>query len=291
MTKRNSRFIVLRDIQDHAISGDLSLFELGVYSVIHFQTDFSSGVWMGSAARVHATAPRGSSLRDVQRAMEHLEELRFLRSFRIHGQRGNAPYLVHKYEPLTGALKGKRLNAFASDDWRHPVYESCTLTNAERDALTDALGDTYSVFSTQKAEGSTKTSAPKPASPDPRFRPFFDFAYESYRAKHDRAPLWRGKDRCQLQALLREQNPEALPIDRLKLLWQHFISSTDAFIQKQGDSLAYFCSNLDKFSDGPLFDLPRKENTDGKATLSDRLRVTIETQRAAERAAESKFPA
>jgi hypothetical protein len=171
MAKRNSRFIVLRDIQDHEIRGDLSFFELGVYSVIHFQTEFSSGVWIGSAARVHATAPRGSSLRDVQRAIEHLEELRFLRSFRVRGQRGNAPHLVHKYEPLMGALKGKRLNAFFSDDWRHPVYESCALSDALPDALSDTLRDTYSVFSTQKSVSSRKEKAPSSAA-KPALHPF-----------------------------------------------------------------------------------------------------------------------
>jgi hypothetical protein len=166
MSKKNGRFIVLRDIQDHAIRGDLSLFDLGVYSVIHFQTEFSTGLWFGSAARVHATAPEGASLRDVQRSMEHLEELRFLRSFRKHGQRGNAPYLVHKYEPLTGALRGKRLNAFASDDWRARVYESCALPDTETDALTNAQADTYSVSSTQDSEGrKKKRSAPAVPSP------------------------------------------------------------------------------------------------------------------------------
>lgn len=165
MSKKNGRFIVLRDIQDHAIKGDLGLFDLGVYSVIHFQTDFSSGVWFGSAARVHATAPQGTSLREVQRSMEHLEVLRFLRSFRKHGQRGNAPYLVHKYEPLTGALRGKRLNAFSSDDWRHPVYESCALPDTETDALPDAQADTYSESSThQAASRKKKEEAPAPPS-------------------------------------------------------------------------------------------------------------------------------
>ena len=156
MSKRNGRFIVLRDIQDHSIRGDLSLFELGIYTLIHFQSDFSSGVWMGSAPRVHATAPRGSTLRNVQRALDHLEELRFLRSLRIHGPRGNAPHLVHKYEPLNGALKGKRLNAFASDDWRHPVYESCADSDAEPCTDSVAQADTYSVFSTQNSEDSKK---------------------------------------------------------------------------------------------------------------------------------------
>ena len=276
MSKRNNRFIVLRDIQNHAIKGDLSLFDLGVYSVIHFQTDFSSGVWFGSAARVHATAPQGSSLRDVQRSIEHLEELRFLRSFRKHGQRGNAPHLVHKYEPLTGALRGKRLNAFLSDDWRKPVYEFCALTDTEGDALPDAQADTYSVFSIQNKENTKKKNPAAKAAPpaDPRFQAFFSYAYESYRAKRQRAPIWTGKDKNALKNLLRGQNAEALPLDRLKALWEHFVASTEAFTLRQGDSLAYFCSNLDKFSDGPILAALGK-GTNGKPDINEAVATTM----------------
>lgn len=250
--RRSGRFIVLRDIQDHAIKGDLSLFDLGVYSVVHFQTDFSTGVWMGSAPRVHATAPKGAALRDVQRSMEHLEELHFLRSFRTHGQRGNTPYLVHKYQPLTGALRGKRLNAFASDDWRKRVYEPCALPDAVPDTLSDALPDTYSVSSTQEADSSRKKNpAAKTAPPvDPRHQPFVDFAYKTFEAKHRQRPNWNGKDFDNLKNLLR--NSQTLNVQELERRWGHYLASTEPFTAKQGGSLGYFCSKFDAFISGPI---------------------------------------
>jgi hypothetical protein len=39
----------------------------------------------------------------------------------------------------------------------------------------------------------------------------------------------------------------------LKTLWGHFAASTEPFTTRQGDSLAYFCMNIGRFSDGPIF--------------------------------------
>src|ERR1700756_3227779 len=98
-------------ILDHLVRGDISLYELGVYVLIHLQADYSTGVWRGSAPRILANAPRGAELRDIQRAIKHLEDVGYLRSFRKHGQRGNCPYLIDKFTARCGALKTYRLNA------------------------------------------------------------------------------------------------------------------------------------------------------------------------------------
>lgn len=123
--------IVRSGILDHTIAGRLGVGELGVYTVVHLQADFSTGVWWGSAPRVLAAAPRGKSLRDIQRHLQTLVEIRFLRPFHAHGARGNFPWLIDKYDVKLGALKGKRLNAWASTSWRNPVYESWAQDDAD----------------------------------------------------------------------------------------------------------------------------------------------------------------
>jgi hypothetical protein len=103
--------------------------------------------------------------------------------------------------------------------------------------------------------------AAKPAPPaDPRHQPFFTYAYESYKAKHGRVPVWTGKDRNALKNLLRGQSAESLPLELLTTLWQNFCGSTELFTVRQHDSLSYFCSNLDKFSDGPMLQSKGKAN-------------------------------
>ena len=108
----------------------------------------------------------------------------------------------------------------------------------------------------------------KAAPGDPRFRPFFNLAFESFAARHGREPLWQGKDRNCLKNLLKSQSAGALPLERLQTLWRNFLDSTEPFTVRQGSSLAYFCSNIDKFSDGPLTAGSGKV-TYGKPTATD----------------------
>jgi hypothetical protein len=139
-------FIQIRSgLSEHLLNGALGVFALGVYLIILLQVDFETGVWTGSAARLLASAPRGASLRDMQRALELLEKIGFIRIFHRHGQRGNYRALVNKYEPKTGALIGKRLNALKSDDWRRPVYEACAVPVAENGTETSADVDAVPV--------------------------------------------------------------------------------------------------------------------------------------------------
>jgi hypothetical protein len=124
----------------------------------------------------------------------------------------------------------------------------------------------------------------KPAPGDSRFQPFFQFAYDLFVLKHGRNPLWVGKDRNGLKHLLKSLPAEKVPFERLQTLWRNFLDSTDAFTARQGGSLAYFCSNIDKFSDGPIMAAPGKgvSNENRKPTVGDNMRATIEAYRATE---------
>jgi hypothetical protein len=81
--------------------------------------------------------------------------------------------------------------------------------------------------------------------PDPRHNKFFELAYEAYRLKHKQVPHWNGKDGRQLASLLR--GDIHLTSGEFCLRWGEYESTRDQFHAKQGDSLAYFCANFDKF--------------------------------------------
>jgi hypothetical protein len=135
----NRSFAIIRSgIVDHLVSGELGFLGLGVYTMIHLHADFRTGICRTSAPRLHATAPRGISLREIQREIENLTRIRFLRPFHVQGARGNYPVLIHKYEVKLGALTGKRLNAWKSESWRNPVYESRAEDDSDTVAETDA---------------------------------------------------------------------------------------------------------------------------------------------------------
>jgi hypothetical protein len=113
-----------------------------------------------------------------------------------------------------------------------------------------------------------------PRAEDSRLAVFFQFAFESFKAKHgDHAPSWNGKDRRQLSELLKV-HPD-LSFEEMRRRWTFFISSTDSWIQKQGDSLAFFCSNFDRFIDGPLAAAPAGgKNGNNKLTIAEQAQRT-----------------
>jgi hypothetical protein len=253
-----------RGAVEHLRDGRFTLLEYGAHDLILALADKATGIWWGSAKALAAICGAGDITdRQARHLLESLEKKRYVRRFPKRRGHGNYPVLVNKFEVTFGAYRGMRLNAEKSTDWRSPVYESCLEHGA-------APGLEQGVARAPFREGEErqiqrKKPAAKPAPPaDTRFQPFFQFAYESFTRKHDRKPIWQGKDRNGLKNLLKCQSAEALPLVRLQTLWQNYLNSTEFFTVKQGDSLAYFCSNIDKFSAGPLLAAPPRGIANGK---------------------------
>lgn len=157
--KSHGSFMILRSgVLEHLIAGELGFAELGIYAVVHLQADFSTGIWRGSAPRLLAAGPRGMSLREVQRRLQTLTKIRFLRPFHRHGARGNFPWLIDKYEVKLGALKGSRLNAWKSVSWRSPIYESCADGVADSRDATVAEAAPYQETGSIRQERETQPS-------------------------------------------------------------------------------------------------------------------------------------
>jgi hypothetical protein len=253
----------------------MSLCEFGIYAVIHIQADYRTGIWSGSAPRILATAPRGASLRQIQRALERFEELGYLKSFRVQGARGNTPYLIDKFTVRSGALKGQRLNAAKSESWQRPVYELV----AEDDAVHVAQGvaqgvaqdDALSRSKKKEVRSKNQSTAAKTAPPsDPRLKPFLDFAYQEFEAKHGQKPTWGGKDFKALSSVLR--NNKGLGGAELERRFGNYLASTEAFTARQGDSLAYFCARTDSFLAGPILERKKSNaNHSGKSNIETTL--------------------
>jgi hypothetical protein len=258
-------------IAEHLLRGDISTFEFGVYVIVHLQADYRKGIWRGSAPRILNSAPRGAKLREVQRALEHLAELGLLKHFHKPGQRGNFPFLINKFTVRSGALKGKRLNADKSDSWQSPVYEFCADDDADDSADVRAEDAPIQEVRSKREQG-RKPPAAKTAPPaDPRFQPFVVFAHRSFQEKHNVKPSWLEKDFSQLKRLLKAN--VSLDGGELERRWRAYLDSTEPFTSKQGDSLGYFASRCDRFSNGPISQPKGKSN--GKDT-NDAVATTMQ---------------
>ncbi len=246
--------------------GAMSLCEFGIYALIHIQADYRTGIWRGSAPRILATAPRGASLRQVQRALEHFEATGYLKSFRVQGARGNTPYLIDKFTVRSGALKGYRVNAAKSESWQRPFYEVV----AEDDAVPVAEGVTEHdalLRSKKKEVREKKNPVAKPAPlADPRFQPFLDFAFKAFEQKHGQKPTWTGKDFKSLSTMLASN--KGLGSDEMERRFKSYLASTEPFTKKQGDALWYFCAHVDSFLPGPLLAVQGKGTPNGNAKPS-----------------------
>jgi hypothetical protein len=121
----NGHIKLRRGLLKHIEQGRLTTFDTGIYTRILLEADYRSGIWWGSASKLLALASADSSPRRVRASLQHLDGIGFLRRFWVRGRHGNYPVLINKFECSDGAMKGMRLNAEKSDDWRHPVYEFC----------------------------------------------------------------------------------------------------------------------------------------------------------------------
>lgn len=253
-----SAFIKLRrGLEKHLVRGRLGFLELGVYTTLHLQADYRTGIWVGSAPRLLATAPRGTDLRAVQRAVQRLVEIEFIRTFHIPGARGNYHCLIHKYEPSFGALKGMRLNALRSVSWQSPVYELCAEHDAEHDAEDAPSLDLRS----KKEKKQEKTLAPKPAARvDSRHRPAFESCYDAYLEKFRLAPTWAGREGKALQRFLNEHF--SVTAEEIARRFGFLLASTDRYHVEKHGSLVHLLSNFDAFTDGPILERSKPHVSD-----------------------------
>lgn len=257
MSKENGYLQLRRGVFEHIRDGRMSLADYAIHSYITSQADTRTGVWNGSAGAL--AGELSLSTRQARRFLERLSHGDYIKRFPIPGRHVCYPILVHKFAVTGGEHRGEQLNAIASIS---PV----DLRYFPGEHMSEQRGEHVSsqkILETRDKRKSQNPAAKNPPPADLRFQPFVDYAHESYTAKHGAKPLWQGKDYKALQALLQGHSPEPLPLERLKALWEYFAASTEPFTAKQGDSLAYFCTNLDKFVAGPIL-----KNIGGKPDAS-----------------------
>ena len=122
----NSGFTPIRNaVEEHLEKGRLTYCDFGIYVKIHLGANYKTGVWWGSAKKLLVAGPAAGSLRRIQDSLRRLASIGFIKPFRIRGRHGNYAILINKFD-LRGELKGYRVNADKTTDWRHPVLEART---------------------------------------------------------------------------------------------------------------------------------------------------------------------
>ncbi len=257
-----------RGILEHIEAGTIDLLESGIHDYLSLKANLVIGsdcsIPVGfvytSAPAIHAHCKRVSE-RTIQRILEHLEAIGWIKTFRAPNQRGNYLSLICRASVHDLSGNEYRINADATTDWRQPVYEAVAQLTPE---TVNVVGKVAGYREERAKKEEKKTPAAKPAPPpDARFGPFLEFAKNSFESKHNRPPTWDcfGKDGSALAAFLRRARHVTPEVWQTHIL--NFFDSTEAFTLKQGGSLAYFIRRFDTFSAGPILEKQSVGGTNG----------------------------
>jgi hypothetical protein len=119
-----------RGILEHIEAGTIDLLESGIHDFLSLKANLligspcsiPVGVVFTSAPAIHPYYRRVSE-RTIQRCLEHLEAIGWLKLFNTQGKRGNYPVLVCRASVHDMSGNEYRINGTKTTDWRKPVFE------------------------------------------------------------------------------------------------------------------------------------------------------------------------
>jgi hypothetical protein len=115
-----------RGILEHLEKGAVSLLDVAIHDFLCLIADHRTGVAWASAEKLHALAGAGITLRAVQRSLEKLEGLSWIKRFRVPGRRGNYPTLIGRYFVRDSSLNWLSVNLSRTSDWRDVQFDPVT---------------------------------------------------------------------------------------------------------------------------------------------------------------------
>jgi hypothetical protein len=120
-----------RGILEHLEAGTISLLDLAVHDYLNLKANLvvgsgsslPPGVCITSATAIRATCPSQISERAIQRSLEHMEGIGWIRRWNVRGKRGNYPILICRASVHDLSGNEYRVNGEATKDWRNPVLD------------------------------------------------------------------------------------------------------------------------------------------------------------------------
>jgi hypothetical protein len=136
-----------RGIYQHLETCSLNLLDLALHDWLcgHAQPfmgqNVPAGVWLGSSMVIYEKTGRDPEFnpRRIRRRLERLEELNYIRKFRIN--KTTFAYVVNKQTVYSVTGSEYLVNAVETTDWRHPKYEVDLLVTGSRPAPMSNIRD------------------------------------------------------------------------------------------------------------------------------------------------------
>jgi hypothetical protein len=130
-----------RGILEHLNNGRISLLDAAVHDFLCLTCNYRTGVATACAEKIRALCPRGTSLRAVQRSLDRLEKIGWIKRFRTHGARGNYPILIGKYFVTDASQRWYSVNLEKTRDCQNVQFDIVTdeVFSSHRESLSEAL--------------------------------------------------------------------------------------------------------------------------------------------------------
>lgn len=251
-----------RGILEHLEAGTINLIDLAVHDYLNLKANLligspssiPPGICITSATAIHAVCPGQISEKAVQRSLQHLEHIGWIKRWNIRGKHGNYPVLVCRASVHDASGKEYRINGEATTDWRYPKWAPVGEQSASGGIAVPLLS-----IHREKRVGSRekKTPAAKTAPPtDPRHRPVFDGCFAAYEQTYERKPTWGGKEANTLSRFLKDHT--TISVEEIVRRYLNLLNSTERWHAEKHGSLCHLFTNFDVFADGPIPASPQK---------------------------------
>jgi hypothetical protein len=110
-------------LDEHLWRGKFTPTSHSVYCLLLRHCNWGTGIYFGCAETLKNLYGGTAGIKQVADALAHLRKNQMINYRKGTGQRGSYNILIHKHLARIGALKGYRLNAFADNSLRQPLYE------------------------------------------------------------------------------------------------------------------------------------------------------------------------
>lgn len=160
-----------RGILEHLEAGTISLLNLAVHDYLNLKANLviggnsslPAGVSKTSARAIHAMCPAQISEKAIQRSLAHLENIGWIKRWKVQGKHGNYPVLICRGAVHDASGNEYRVNGEETTDWRNPAYLRVGDLSVNRDRAVQLL----STDREERKKNREKLSAPDDPAPKP----------------------------------------------------------------------------------------------------------------------------
>ena len=202
-----------RGILEHLQNGTITLFDAAVHdflclnaqSRVGIGSALPPGVWIGSAIKIWLLTGRHDCDRKIQRSLEKLERLGWIRRFFVQGRKGDYPILISRFVVADGCGNDFIVNADATIDWQNPILEPIDRTVGDASVKRRGIVTEVSPLLQDLengGKGNTEPSARSQAGSVDDFEAFWK-TYPLKVAKQDAKKAWKKLKAAELPALFK----------------------------------------------------------------------------------------